>query len=125
MMDDRSSYDLVVELLNQASLEQNGAAKVILLKQVQELVINKEPNLLDNFFDEIIGFQSDKSIEVRKFVVTFLEFACKVDGEILSKIIGNLNILLYDENVNIKKKIMLSMASLYRTAIKVTSTVIG
>ena len=41
----------VVELLNQASLEHSGAAKVILLKQVQELVINKEPNLLDNFFD--------------------------------------------------------------------------
>ena len=44
----------------------------------------------------------------------------KVDKDILSKIIGNLNMLLYDENVNIKKKVMLSMGSLYRTAIKVT-----
>ena len=42
----------MVELLNQAALERTGPAKVILLKQVQELIINKEPNLLDNFFDE-------------------------------------------------------------------------
>ncbi|XP_067941603.1 symplekin-like [Watersipora subatra] len=117
-MAEHNSYDLVVELLNQASLERQGAAKVILLKQVQELIINKDPNLLDNFFDEVIGFQSDPSVDVRKFVITFLEHACKVDGDILSKIIGNLNILLYDENVNIKKKVMLSMGSLYRTAIK-------
>ena len=44
-------FQQVVELLNQASLENSGAAKVILLKQVQELILHKEPTLLDNFFD--------------------------------------------------------------------------
>ena len=53
--------------------------------------------------------------------LTVINLCCsRVDGDILSKIIGNLNILLYDENVNIKKKVMLSMASLYKTAIKVS-----
>lgn len=72
--------------------------------QVQELIINKDPTLLDNFLDvsgwegpgwgwgrmvlqipsqhsfpccrqEIIAFQADKSIEVRKFVIGFIEEA--------------------------------------------------
>jgi len=40
-----------VELLNTASLEKHAATKVILLKQVEELIIHRDPNLLDNFFD--------------------------------------------------------------------------
>lgn len=51
-------------------------------------------------------------------LITYFPFS-RIDSDILSKIIGNINILLYDENVNIKKKVILSMASLYKTAIKV------
>ena len=36
----------------------------------------------------------------------------------MAKIIGNLNILLNDENVNIRKKVMLSLSGIYRAAIK-------
>ena len=70
--------------------------------KVKELIVNKEPNLLDSFLDvswcdlppslphltpcthcvtsflptqEVIAFQADNSPEVRKFVVTFMEEA--------------------------------------------------
>ncbi|XP_057289016.1 symplekin-like, partial [Pezoporus wallicus] len=86
--------------------------------QVQELIINKDPTLLDNFLDEIIAFQADKSIEVRKFVVGFIEEACKRDIELLLKLIANLNMLLKDENVNVVKKAILTMTQLYRVALQ-------
>lgn len=57
-----TTSERVVDLLNQAALITNDS-KITVLKQVQELIINKDPTLLDNFLDEIIAFQADKSIE--------------------------------------------------------------
>lgn len=115
--DGRSTSERVVELLNQAALIGNEG-KITVLKQVQELIINKDPTLLDNFLDEIIAFQADKSIEVRKFVVGFIEEACKRDIELLLKLIANLNMLLKDENVNVVKKAILTMTQLYKVALQ-------
>uniref|UniRef100_A0A8C7WAT6 Symplekin n=1 Tax=Oncorhynchus mykiss TaxID=8022 RepID=A0A8C7WAT6_ONCMY len=86
--------------------------------QVQELIINKDPSLLDNFLDEIIAFQTDKSMEVRKFVIGFIEEACKRDNELLLKLIANLNMLLKDESVNVVKKAILTLTQLYKVALQ-------
>lgn len=112
-----TTSERVVDLLNQAALITNDS-KITVLKQVQELIINKDPTLLDNFLDEIIAFQADKSIEVRKFVIGFIEEACKRDIELLLKLIANLNMLLRDENVNVVKKAILTMTQLYKVALQ-------
>uniref|UniRef100_A0A8C0AT14 Symplekin/Pta1 N-terminal domain-containing protein n=1 Tax=Buteo japonicus TaxID=224669 RepID=A0A8C0AT14_9AVES len=108
--DGMSISERVVDLLNQAALITNDS-KFNILKQVQKLIINKDPMLLDSFLDEIITFQADKSIEVRKFVVGFIE-------ELLLKLIANLNMLLKDENVNMVKKAILTMTQLYKVALQ-------
>lgn len=115
--DSMSTSERVVDLLNQAALLSTDS-KISILKQVQELIINKDPTLLDNFLDEIIAFQADKSVEVRKFVVGFIEEACKRDIELLLKLIANLNMLLKDENVNVVKKAILTMTQLYKVALQ-------
>lgn len=112
-----STSEKVVELLNMAALASNDS-KITMLKQVQELIINKDPTLLDNFLDEIIAFQADKSVDVRKFVVNFIEEACKLDPELLIKLIANLHMLLKDENVNVVKKSILTMTQLYKVALQ-------
>uniref|UniRef100_G1QPK8 Symplekin scaffold protein n=1 Tax=Nomascus leucogenys TaxID=61853 RepID=G1QPK8_NOMLE len=117
-IDGMTTSERVVDLLNQAALITNDS-KITVLKQVQELIINKDPTLLDNFLDEIIAFQADKSIEVRKFVIGFIEEACKRDIELLLKLIANLNMLLRDENVNVVKKAILTMTQLYKVALQV------
>ncbi|KAM4020271.1 symplekin [Anomaloglossus baeobatrachus] len=112
-----STSEKVVELLNTAALATNDS-KITNLKQVQELIINKDPTLLDNFLDEIITFQADRSVDVRKFVVNFIEEACKLDNELLVKLIANLHMLLKDENVNVVKKSILTMTHLYKVALQ-------
>ncbi|XP_078393700.1 symplekin, partial [Cetorhinus maximus] len=107
----------VVDLLNQAALIATDN-KISILKQVQELILNKDPTLLDNFLDEIIAFQSDKSVDVRKFVIGFMEEASKRDNELLPKLIANLNMLLKNENVNVVKKVILTMTQLYKVALQ-------
>uniref|UniRef100_A0AAY5EWS0 Symplekin/Pta1 N-terminal domain-containing protein n=1 Tax=Electrophorus electricus TaxID=8005 RepID=A0AAY5EWS0_ELEEL len=114
---DMTTSEKVVDLLNQAAFMSTDD-KLIALKQVQELIINKDPSLLDNFLDEMIAFQTDKSIEVRKFVIGFIEEACKRDSELLLKLIANLNMLLKDESVNVVKKAILTLTHLYKVALQ-------
>ncbi|XP_019132166.2 symplekin [Larimichthys crocea] len=112
-----TTSEKVVDLLNQAALIPTDE-KLTVLKQVQELIINKDPSLLDNFLDEMIAFQTDKSIEVRKFVIGFIEEACKRDNELLLRLIANLNMLLKDESVNVVKKAILTLTQLYKVTLQ-------
>ncbi|KAK3581424.1 hypothetical protein CHS0354_016286 [Potamilus streckersoni] len=117
-----STYDKVVDLINQASLLQKDTQKINNLKQVQELIVNKESNLLDNFLDEMIAFQTDRSVDVRKFVVGFMEDACKKDPEILPKVLPCLHHLLQDENINVQKKVILTLSGIFRSVLVLLST---
>ncbi|KAM9440319.1 symplekin isoform 1-T1 [Clarias gariepinus] len=114
---DMTTNEKVVDLLNQAALMSTDD-KITALKQVQELIINKDPSLLDNYLDEMLAFQNDKSIEVRKFVIGFIEEACKRDNELLLKLLGNLNIKLKDESVNVVKKAILTFTQLYKVTLQ-------
>uniref|UniRef100_A0A673AWZ2 Symplekin n=1 Tax=Sphaeramia orbicularis TaxID=375764 RepID=A0A673AWZ2_9TELE len=89
----------VVDLLNQAALIPTDE-KLAVLKQ------------------EMIAFQTDKSIEVRKFVIGFIEEACKRDNELLLRLIANLNMLLRDESVNVVKKAILTLTQLYKVTLQ-------
>ncbi|KAM8857562.1 symplekin isoform 1-T2 [Synchiropus picturatus] len=112
-----TTSEKVVDLLNNAAITPSDE-KLDVLKQVQELIINKDPSLLDNFLDEMIAFQTDKSIEVRKFVIGFIEEACKRDNELLLRLIANLNMLLKDESVNVVKKAILTLTQLYKVTLQ-------
>ncbi|KAM6978803.1 symplekin isoform 1-T2 [Tautogolabrus adspersus] len=114
---DMTTSEKVVDLLNQAALTPTDE-KLTGLKQVQELILNKDPSLLDNFLDEMIAFQTDKSIEVRKYVIGFIEEACKRDNELLLRLIANLNMLLKDESVNVVKKAILTLTQLYKVTLQ-------
>ena len=65
----------VVELLNQAAFLTSEKERIATLCQVQELVVHREPELLDTFYEEIVAFQSDRNSDVRKWVVGFIEEA--------------------------------------------------
>ena len=81
-----SSVERVVSLLNEASLSMDPVEKLTSLKIVQEILVHSEPELLDNFLDEVMGFQKDRSQDVRKFVVGFIEEGCKKDPDLLPKV---------------------------------------
>lgn len=116
--DSTSTYDRVVELVNQATLMQKDAQKIGNLRQVQELIVHKEPGLLDNFLEEMLAFQSDKGVDVRKFIISFIEEACKKEPDLLGKCIPCLQILLQDENVNVQKKTILVLPNIYKIIVQ-------
>ncbi|XP_059163192.1 symplekin-like [Physella acuta] len=112
-----STYDIVVELLNNAAVMPKGADKIVNLKKVQELIVHKSPDLLDNFLDEMLAYQSDSSKDVKKFIVGFMEEACKKDYECLPKVMASMLMLLGDDDVNVQKKVILTVSSMFKLAL--------
>ncbi|CAF1109993.1 unnamed protein product [Adineta ricciae] len=110
--------ETIVELINQASLYGKDTVRVQHLRHVQELILRKDPSLLDNFLEEVLGFQSDKSPEVRKTIISFIEEACQHDPEVIVKVIDSLQLLLYDDNILVQKKLVVSMITIYRLTLK-------
>ncbi|XP_039293523.1 symplekin [Nilaparvata lugens] len=112
--DDKSSEQKVVEWINEASLSTDANRKIELLRMVQEFIIHKEPHILDNFLHEVVGFQIDKNAEVRKFIVGFIEEACKKDSELLPKVVPNLQMLLQDSCAQVQKRVIQAASQVYR-----------
>jgi symplekin len=62
-----------VEWLNEASISSNETVKVQNLCKTQEILLNKEPLLLNMYLDEMLQFAIDRNAEVRKTIAGFIE----------------------------------------------------
>lgn len=61
----------MVALLNEAATTVKEQHKIQNLRTVQELIIQRDAALLDNFLDEVLAFQNDRSVDVKKYPVFF------------------------------------------------------
>ncbi|XP_783721.4 symplekin [Strongylocentrotus purpuratus] len=118
--DGQSISDRVVDLLQQTHSLPRDSQKISNLSHVQELIIEKDPSLLDNFLDEVLQFQFDESVEVRNFVLSFAECACKKDNQMLCTVLPRLHMMLTEENqpAAVLKRVILCTSQLYRVTIK-------
>eukprot|EP00041_Stephanoeca_diplocostata_P015144 m.287076 g.287076 ORF g.287076 m.287076 type:complete len:1034 (+) comp19944_c0_seq1:281-3382(+) len=113
--------DHVVQLLNEAATSTDADAKLKNLLMVQELTVNKEPELLDNFFEEILQFQHDRSVNIRKHLIGFVEASCKKDWALLPRAVPTLLLLLQDETSGIKKRVILANTNLYKSVLQMVN----
>ncbi|KAL0272117.1 UNVERIFIED_CONTAM: hypothetical protein PYX00_005209 [Menopon gallinae] len=108
----------IVDWLNQAALSNDAAVKCENLLKAKELIIHSPvSSLLDNFLHEVLGFQVDRNAEVRKFIVGFIEEACKKDPDILPKVVININMLLQDSSAQVQKRVIQAAGPIYKTAL--------
>lgn len=123
----------LIELINVASLEQDGNKKVEYLYQIKELALNNDSDtntnignnddnnnyrLLNNFFQDILAFQNERAPNVRKFVLAFIEAACKIDSQLCPKAILSLNLLLHDTNNEVVKRSIQAATQFYRALVQ-------
>ncbi|CAF3844169.1 unnamed protein product [Rotaria sp. Silwood1] len=97
----------IVDLINQVSLYGKDSVRVQYLKHLQELILLEDPSLLDNFLEYLIF----KQIKVDN----------EYDPEVIVKVIDSLRLLLYDDNVLVQKKLIVSMITIYRLTLKCLS----
>lgn len=63
----------VIELLNEATLTTTDTVKTTNLSKVKEILLHKEPQLLNTYLDDVLQFSTDKNGEVKKTVTGFIE----------------------------------------------------
>lgn len=107
----------LVELINTASIEIDGNRKVEYLYQIKELALNHQ-GLVYNFFEDILAFQNEKSTNVKKFVLAFIEAACKHDFQLCPKAILSLNLLLNDTNTEVIKRSIQAATQFYKALVQ-------
>ncbi|GIX99472.1 symplekin [Caerostris darwini] len=115
--DDIVSAEQIAKLLNDAVNPKEEKDTLKNLKIVKNLIINKEPKLLDNFLDEVVNFQHSENAEIRRFVIQFIEDVCIKNPQILPKIVGNLDIMLKDPTSSVVKKVIQTITRLYPVTI--------
>ncbi|KAG0711695.1 Symplekin [Chionoecetes opilio] len=107
----------VVELLNTAAFLPSEKEKIATLAKVQELIIHLDPQLLDSFFEDVAAFQKDRNSDVRKFVVGFIEEACKKDVGMLPRLVPNMQLLVMDDAISVVKRVVQAVVQLHRATL--------
>ena len=65
----------MAELLTKAAVTSNDQVKLENLARVKEIIVSRQPALLDNFLDEMLNFQLDNIPDVRRYILQFIEDA--------------------------------------------------
>ncbi len=65
----------MAELLTKAAVTSSDQVKLENLARVKEIIVNRQPALLDNFLDEMLNFQLDNIPLVRRYILEFIEEA--------------------------------------------------
>ncbi|XP_046813403.1 symplekin [Vespa crabro] len=110
--------DLIVEWLNEASTCLAIDVKVSNLCKVQEILFNKEPQLLPLYLDETIQFSLDRIAEVRKTVTGFIEEAGVKQPETIPRIVPVLLRLVSDKAPLVAKRALRASGRILRAALK-------
>ena len=110
--------ETLVELLNQTSLMQSShrqstTQRLANLKKVQDIILHKDPTLLDSFSEEISAYQHDNAPEIRRFVVAFLESAALQDNDFVQRTMYNLGVMMQDDNVIVVSRCILALLKLF------------
>lgn len=116
MMTAAGIEERLVELINSASAEPDTGKKVEYLHQIKELALNH--GLLNDFFDDILAFQNDRAPNVKKFILAFIEAACKHDFQLCPRSILSLNLLLNDTNNEVIKRSIQAATHFYKALVQ-------
>ncbi|XP_071553781.1 symplekin [Temnothorax nylanderi] len=115
---EKTPRDLIVEWLNEASMGLTEEIKVTNICKVQELLLNKEPHLLEHYLDDILQFAVDRSAEVRKTVTGFIEEAGIKYPEVIPRTVQILLRLASDEASAVAKRTLRASGRILRAALK-------
>jgi hypothetical protein len=70
--------DVLVDIFNAAKTSRDYRQKLFELEQVREILLYRDKSLIARFHSDIFSFQSEKSVQLRKFL---LKFACDMLDE--------------------------------------------
>ncbi|XP_045536785.1 symplekin [Papilio machaon] len=106
----------LVQWINDAGLSE-GTKRANLLRKIMEVMIHQAPQTIPMYIENVLSFVSDKSTDVKKQVVAFIEELSKQFPEYLPKIIGQLQMLVIDSVIAVQKRAIQAASIAYRNVL--------
>ncbi|XP_013162080.1 PREDICTED: symplekin isoform X2 [Papilio xuthus] len=106
----------LVQWINDAGLSE-GTKRANLLRKIMEVMIHQAPQTIPMYIENVLSFVSDKSTDVKKQVVAFIEELSKQYPEYLPKIIGQLQMLVIDSVIAVQKRAIQAASIAYRNVL--------
>ncbi|CAG9583059.1 unnamed protein product [Danaus chrysippus] len=106
----------LVQWINEAGMSE-GNKKVNLLRKIIEVLLHQAPQMVPVYMDNILSCVSDKSTDVKRQVVAFIEELSKSYPEYLPKIIGQLQLLVIDTVIAVQKRAIQAASLVYRNVL--------
>ncbi|CAG5043566.1 unnamed protein product [Parnassius apollo] len=111
-----TAQNQLIQWINEAGMSE-GTKKSNLLRKIVEVMLHQAPQTVPLYMENILSFVSDKSTEVRKQVVAFIEELSKKYPEYLPKIIGQLQLLVIDTVIAVQKRAIQAASIVYRNVL--------
>ncbi|XP_044752882.1 symplekin isoform X2 [Coccinella septempunctata] len=103
----------LVQWLNDIGLIESNTDKLEYFFKIQEMLLRKSPNLLPKYLSHVLNFTTNKSGDLKKALVGFIE-EFKMKETYLPIVIVNLYMLLCDECIAVQKRVIQATITIYR-----------
>lgn len=107
----------IIEWLNEAALAEKQE-KIELIAKIQELLLNTDAEVVDEFIDNILVFGQDTLADVKRAVAGFIEAVCKSHIKFLPRVTNMLLVLLRDSSPVVQKRVIQAVGIIYKIALK-------
>lgn len=112
-------HDLVIEILNQSKLADDGKSKLFKLEQIKEIILYRDSTLLPLVINDIMDFMTERAPSIRRFLVFLFGDAIRKNNSLWMKAVTLFNYLMSDTPADlVLKALTIEMTKLYATFIR-------
>ncbi|XP_047533985.1 symplekin [Vanessa atalanta] len=106
----------LVQWINEAGMAE-GTKKANLLRKIVEVLLHQAPQMVPVYMENILSLVNDKSTDVKRQVVAFIEELSKAFPHLLPKIISQLQLLVIDSVIAVQKRAIQAASIVYRNVL--------
>ncbi|XP_050344199.1 symplekin [Nymphalis io] len=106
----------LVQWINEAGMAE-GTKKANLVRKIVEVLLHQAPQMVPVYMENILSLVNDKSTDVKRQVVAFIEELSKAFPHLLPKIIGQLQLLVIDSVIAVQKRAIQAASIVYRNVL--------
>ncbi|KAI8431976.1 hypothetical protein MSG28_004505 [Choristoneura fumiferana] len=111
-----TAQNQLVQWINEAGMAE-GKKKTDLLRKILEILLHQVPQMIPVYMDNILSYVNDKSTDVKKQVIAFIEEISKLHPEHLPALIGQLRVLIMDTVIAVMKRAIQASSIVYRNTL--------
>ncbi|KAI5077131.1 hypothetical protein GOP47_0006955 [Adiantum capillus-veneris] len=103
-----------ISYLNDAKLHTDTSAKTNMLKRLKEILLHRDPSLLNEFIPYLLELQTERSAPMRNYLVQMIQEICLKYPEQISKVAPVLLTLIHDDVPAVARHAISTSSSLFR-----------